>query len=61
MIPDNKGKDYPLGSNIIKAKIYDEGNWTQIEKYPSVAEGGDFTLFGSYAGLFEITIEYNSK
>ena len=60
---DNKGRITRWAAMAIKAKIYlFEGNWTQVKNITStiMSEGG-FTLFGSYAGLFEIANEYNSE
>lgn len=60
---DNKGRITRWAAMAIKAKIYlFEGDWTQVRNITStiMSEGG-FTLFPSYAGLFEIENEYNSE
>lgn len=60
---DNKGRITRWAAMAIKAKIYlFEGNWTEVKNITSeIMTKGGFTLFGSYAGLFEIANEYNSE
>lgn len=60
---DDKGRITRWAALAIKAKVYlFEGNWGQVKSITStiMAEGG-FSLFGSYAGLFEIANEYNAE
>lgn len=60
---DNRGRITRWAAMAIKAKVYlFEGNWEEVKNITSVImkEGG-FSLFGSYAGLFEIANEYNSE
>lgn len=60
---DDKGRITRWAAMAIKAKIYlFESNWAQVKSITStiMTEGG-FSLFGSYAGLFEIANEYNSE
>lgn len=60
---DNKGRITHWAAVAIMAKIYlFENDWTQVKNLTStiINEGG-FSLFGDYAGLFEIANEYNSE
>jgi len=60
---DNKGRITRWAGMALKAKVYlFEGDWQQVKAITSsiMSEGG-FSLFQSYAGLFEITNEYNPE
>lgn len=60
---DDKGRITRWAALALKAKVYlFEGNWAQVKSITStIMTQGGFTLFGSYAGLFEIENEYNSE
>jgi hypothetical protein len=47
----------------VKAKIHlFEGNWTEVRNITSeIMNSGDYALYASYPGLFEIANEYNSE
>lgn len=60
---DDKGRITRWAALAIKAKVYlFESDWAQVRNITStlMSEGG-FSLFGSYAGLFEIANEYNTE
>lgn len=59
----NTGRITHWAAMAIKAKIHlFEGNWTEVRDLTSqIMNSGDYTLFASYPGLFEIANEYNSE
>lgn len=60
---DNRGRITHWAAMAIKAKIYlFENDWTQVKNITSIIMNqGGFTLFETYAGLFDIANEYNSE
>jgi len=60
---NNKGRITRWAALSLMAKIYlFEGNWAQVKNITNmIMNDGDFTLFPSYSGLFEIANEYNSE
>ncbi len=60
---DDKGRVTHWAAMAVKAKIHlFESDWTQVKDITSIIMNqGDFSLFESYSGLFEIENEYNSE
>lgn len=60
---DDRGRITRWAAMAMKAKVnLFEGNWAQVKSITStIMKEGGFTLYGSYAGLFEIANEYNCE
>ena len=60
---NNSGRITHWAAMAIKARFHlFEGNWTEVRDLTSqIMNSGDYTLFASYPGLFEIANEYNSE
>ncbi len=59
----DKGRITRWAAKSILAKVHlFEGNWAEVKSITSdIMQNGGFSLFGNYAGLFEIANEYNSE